>query len=150
MGTGMTISERVRLDGAPAAWRTARLPPRPALIPEAQRLDMLLEHQEALAATLAAGSLAREELLAAYAAVLEWRCVFVADLAVDARWPDHAGLALARGYRSCWIEPVRACGEEPAVLLAGYGIGAAEPAGADERLIRLAVPFLASSLNAIQ
>src|SRR3954454_19178717 len=71
MGTGMTISERVRLDGAPAAWRTARLPPRPALIPEAQRLDMLLEHQEALAATLAAGSLAREELLAAYAAVLE-------------------------------------------------------------------------------
>src|SRR3954447_18522163 len=184
MGTGMTIRERVRPDGGLAAWRKPRLPAPPALVPEAQRLHLLLEHQEVLAAALTSGGLQREELLAAYAAVLEkalpgtrwtvllfhpatrciqlssagldcadhaagsglidltagpagsavseWRRVVVADFAVDPRWPDHAGLALARGYRSCRIEPVRTCGEELAVLLAGYGIGPAEPAGAEE------------------
>src|SRR5262245_45623557 len=44
-------------------------------------------------------------------AALSGERIIVNDFTNDARWPEHAALALAQDLRCCWVEPIVDCGE---------------------------------------
>jgi PAS domain-containing protein len=76
--------------------------------------------------------------------------IIVADFSDDGRWEEHAELAVACGFRSCWVEPVSDCGEGLVGFVTLYSPEAREPNAADEQVLWTLTSFVGFVVNAAQ
>jgi diguanylate cyclase (GGDEF)-like protein len=120
-----------------------------------QRGDMAVKYQAApnLSADLLStvGASVGEYLLDPTAtAALSGERIIVNDFANDARWPEHATLALAQGLRCCWVEPIADCGEGLFGMATLYFPEPCEPDAIDERILWPLTSFIGFAISAAQ
>src|SRR5262249_35175578 len=82
--------------------------------------------------------------------VLSGERIVVGDFASDDRWPEHAELAVARGLRCCWVEPIPDCGEGLIGITTLYYPESREPDAGDERILWTLTSFIAFAISAAQ
>ena len=80
--------------------------------------------------------------------ILSGERIIVADFRDDDRWAEHAELAVANGFRSCWVEPVLDCGEGLAGFVTLYYPEPREPNAGDAHVLWALKSFVAFVVHA--